>query len=80
MKRAKLILAGIACMAVVGGAYAVKANRFGKVIYTTTASTGKCNVTLPNYYTTNAAPGFAVYATTAFTTGTCRLTLITLNP
>ena len=67
MKKVKVMLAGIAVLAVIGGAFAFKAKtEFGSVVYTSTRSSG-CNVANVNsttctiqvtgvYYTTTINP------------------------
>lgn len=74
MKKAKVMLTAIAVFAVVGGALAVKASRFGSTIFAATTSGGAATVTLQNralgpganqsvgYFTTSA--GAIVTATT----------------
>jgi hypothetical protein len=67
MKKAKLMLAGIACLAVVGGAFAFKANRSAAFYFTKNAAGTACvfstlvntNATAPirtSVYTTNVNP------------------------
>lgn len=52
MKKAKIILAGIAALAIVGGVYAFKAHRISDVIYVRTISGGTlCTKTLRGYTT-----------------------------
>lgn len=81
MKKAKLILAGIACMAVVGGAFAVKASNNaarGKVVFYNTTSTLPCTITLLNYYT--SAIGIVTFASTTTTAAFCPRATITTAP
>jgi hypothetical protein len=83
MKKAKLILAGIACMAVVGGAFAFKATRTLKVFYyntlTTTVAGGPivsaCKGTTSTLYTPAPIAGQA-----GFTTALSTTTLTTICP
>jgi hypothetical protein len=80
MRKAKLILSGIALFAVVGGAFAFKATR-GTVSFCRVANTpGVCTTTLQNvtHFTTNApTQGVTTYCTlspTASCTATVTLT------
>jgi len=76
MKKAKLILAGIACMAVVGGAYAIKANRITKFIYVdTTTAPGLCTIVKSPATTTNV--GTITYGVRLLATGACTTTTFT---
>ena len=75
MKKVKVMLASIAVLAVIGGAFAFKAkSAFGKFIYTTTttANGATCSVKLLNSTTTPAlgAP-LAAYYTVAGVPAPC---------
>jgi hypothetical protein len=71
MKRAKLMLAAIALFAVVGGAYAVKANRASTRIYVSTTVGGAFSVTKTGFtFAEIGLPvtGFAYSTSTTLTT------------
>lgn len=65
MKKAKIMLAGIAMFAVIGGTIAVKASkRSTDKVYTTSTATGRGVNLLPG--TTISTTGQLTYATTVF--------------
>jgi hypothetical protein len=55
MKKAKIMLSAIAILAVVGGAFAFKAQRSGAVLYYYDTIDHKCTATALLPYTTNRA-------------------------
>lgn len=67
MKRVKAMLAGIAVIAVIGGAFAFKAkNAFAAHIYTSTLTNGAGGCTINNLASTFGSPSpTGVYYTTA---------------
>jgi hypothetical protein len=73
MKKAKLMLAAIAVIAVAGGVYASKASRLTSIIYTRATNTTVCSVTLAGFSTTTVVPGQLPVGTTflTFTPGIC---------
>ncbi|GAA3929280.1 hypothetical protein GCM10022209_23740 [Chitinophaga oryziterrae] len=77
MKRAKIMLAAIAVLAIAGGVYASKAKREGDVIFTKTNLTSTlCTISLPLYTLTKDEGAF--YTTTyAATTTTAPCTILT---
>ena len=73
MRKAKILLSAIAVFAVVGGAFALKANRTLNQFYSTDAN-GICSVPLATSYTTNlnvAGPILTARITTVKLTTTC---------
>jgi len=68
MKKAKIVLSAVALMAVVGGAFAFKANRGPLFYFTKTAPTAPCLLVGPA--TTNAAAPLVnnIYTTLVTTT------------
>jgi hypothetical protein len=78
MKKAKLILAGIACMAVVGGAFAFKASRTPRVLYYPTDVSKKLctNSTITFLTLTPVGISTTYYTTTPTTTGCPTFTTI----
>jgi hypothetical protein len=68
MKKAKIVLSAIAVFAVVGGAFAFKANRAANRFYTAPNATAPCTVSTLLPYTTSVivgAPTIRTYASTA---------------
>jgi hypothetical protein len=57
MKKAKIILTAITVFALVGGALAFKASKFGAKVYCTTSPNGSCSFTLFNYTTVDQGLG-----------------------
>lgn len=78
MKKAKLMLAGIACMAVVGGAFAINAVRAQHTFYGTSILGGACNVTKSINYTTTLLPTttLSFYSVAPTTLTSCTVAVI----
>ena len=80
MKRVKVMLAGIAVLAVIGGTFAFKAKTaFGTFVYTSTQSSG-CNVANVNSTTggTNTAGVFYTTAATPISNNPCFATKVNI--
>jgi hypothetical protein len=76
MKKAKFMLTAIMALAVVGGALAFKAKKFGfQTVYTTTAASPNassiCNVALSGLVTTIGSGGTPTWATTIGSNANC---------
>ncbi|SEW24827.1 hypothetical protein SAMN05421841_1820 [Chryseobacterium wanjuense] len=85
MKRAKIVLAGVALFAVIGGAFAFKASRVPQPLFTENAA-GICNVPTTLFLTlTPPTPGQLpitttdLYYTTRLTTSCPLTTWYTIN-
>jgi hypothetical protein len=79
MRKAKLMLAGIAMFAVVGGTVAVKASKFRQPnpFFHTTVVGGLCTVPLSIRYTTSDAPTTIIpYSTKATLTTYCTTAVV----
>jgi hypothetical protein len=63
MKRAKILFSAVLALAVVGGAFAFKAQSFSNNTVYTKDKDGVCNVQMLTTIT-NAAPSFTISATT----------------
>jgi hypothetical protein len=79
MKKAKVMLTAIAVMAVVGGALAFKAKKFGSTIYCTDSATGVCKFEKSGFTLNPNGVGVQSFcvATDTWTTTCPRITITT---
>ena len=76
MKKVKVMLTAITVFAVIGGALAFKAQKFGKTVYTTDVEQAEatCPFATPNFTLTTIDPGTPSISVTSVKDAFCILT------
>ncbi|PSL45691.1 hypothetical protein CLV51_104398 [Chitinophaga niastensis] len=74
MKKARIILAAIAVVAIVGGGLAVKAHTFGARIFCSTVASQNCPLLVPNKTITTLTSAPVSFCTDNTITGNCLFT------
>ena len=78
MKKVKMMLTAVTVFAIVGGALAFKAQKFGSTVYTTSDESGTptCPLEKAGFTTTTINPGTPKISVSTIQSGTCVLSWV----